>query len=107
MSKIYVKLFFVATCICTVTSFRGAPKPQSAEKNALNIGLIAPHTNFGKREYTRAINSAVLGLQKGRGQKLTFLKDHSFQSTNIHFGMMSLTPSPTGKALFDVFKIVR
>lgn len=94
--RIYVTLFFILACVCTATSFRGAPKSQPTEKNVLNIGLIAPHTNFGKREYTRAINSAVLGLQKGRGQKLTFLKDHSFQSSNIHFGMMSLTPSPTG-----------
>lgn len=96
-----MKIFiFIATYVCMVSSFRGAPKSSPPEKNALNIGLIAPHTNFGKREYTRAINSAVLGLQKGRGQKLTFLKDYSFQSTNIHFGMMSLTPSPTGMIYF-------
>lgn len=62
----------------------------------LNIGLIAPHTNFGKREYLRAINSAVQVLQKVRGTKLTFLKTHQFASSNIHFDMMSLTPSPTG-----------
>ena len=64
--------------------------------NQLNIGLIAPHTNFGRREYLRAINLAVQSLQKGRGLKLTFLKDHEFTTANIHFDMMSLTPSPTG-----------
>lgn len=37
-----------------------------------------PSTDFhfpllGKREYLRAINSAVTGLSKTRGQKLTFL----------------------------------
>lgn len=70
------------------------PKKETSQQE-LNIGFIAPHTNFGKREYTRAINAAVLGLQKGRGQKLTFLKDYAFSPSNIHFGMMTLTPSPT------------
>lgn len=68
----------------------------SSNANHLNIGLIAPHTNFGKREYIRAIGSAVQALQKPRGIKLTFLKDYVFQAANVHFDMMSLTPSPTG-----------
>lgn len=68
-----------------------------SNKEQLNIGLIAPHTNFGKREYLRSINNAVTGLTKTRGAKLTFLKDYSFEQKNIHFDMMSLTPSPTGK----------
>lgn len=67
-------------------------------RNQLNVGLLVPHTNFGRRDYLRSINTAVMGLQKGRGPKLTFLKDHEFQTSNIHFDMMSLTPSPTGKA---------
>ncbi|CAD7089910.1 unnamed protein product [Hermetia illucens] len=67
----------------------------SSNANHLNIGLIAPHTNFGKREYIRAIGSAVQALQKPRGIKLTFLKDYVFQAANVHFDMMSLTPSPT------------
>ncbi|XP_049311120.1 glutamate receptor ionotropic, NMDA 2B isoform X2 [Bactrocera dorsalis] len=73
----------------------GNTKTLSANKEQLNIGLIAPHTNFGKREYLRAINTAVQGLAKTRGAKLTFLKDYSFEPRNIHFDMMSLTPSPT------------
>lgn len=48
----------------------------------------------GKREYLRAINSAVTGLGK-RGQKLTFLKDHEFNPANIHFESITLNPSPT------------
>ncbi|TDG43598.1 hypothetical protein AWZ03_009994 [Drosophila navojoa] len=72
-------------------------KGVGANKEQLNIGLIAPHTNFGKREYLRSINNAVTGLTKTRGAKLTFLKDYSFEQKNIHFDMMSLTPSPTGK----------
>lgn len=56
------------------------------------LTTISPHT--GKREYLRAINSAVTGLGK-RGQKLTFLKDHEFSPTNIHFESLTLNPSPT------------
>lgn len=43
-----------------------------------NIGLIVPHTNFGKREYQRAISSAVSTLQKMRDTKLPFLKEVDF-----------------------------
>ncbi|KAG5684927.1 hypothetical protein PVAND_014135 [Polypedilum vanderplanki] len=67
----------------------------SQSSNQLNIGLVAPHTNFGKREYLRAINSAVTGLSKARGQKLTFLKDYEFNPGNIHFEALTLNPSPT------------
>jgi glutamate receptor ionotropic, NMDA 2B len=49
----------------------------------------------GKREYLRAINSAVTGLTKSRGQKLTFLKDYEFNPSNIHFESLTLNPSPT------------
>jgi glutamate receptor ionotropic, NMDA 2B len=55
----------------------------SSKKAQLNIGLIAPHTNFGKREYLRAINSAVQGLQKNRSPKLTFFKEYDFSSSNM------------------------
>lgn len=61
----------------------------------LNIGLIVPYSNFGKREYLRAINLGVSGLAKMRGAKLTFLKDYDFQPANVHFDMMTLNPSPT------------
>lgn len=77
-----------------------ATKSRSSKpKQPLHVGLIAPHTNFGKREYLRAISSAVTGLAKGRGTKLTFLANYDFTVQNIHFDMMSLTPSPTGKQL--------
>lgn len=72
-------------------------KSSSANKEQLYIGLIAPHTNFGKREYLRAIHTAVSGLNRTRGAKLTFFKDYQFEPRNIRFDMMSLTPSPTGK----------
>lgn len=66
------------------------------EKETLNIGLIAPHTNFGKREYSRAINSAILSLSKLRGGSKTGITNNTlFSSQNVHFDMMPLTPSPT------------
>lgn len=67
------------------------------QKEEFNIGLIAPHTNFGKREYLRAINSAIQTLNKMKGTKMKFLEEFSFSSANVHFDMMSLTPSPTSK----------
>lgn len=75
-------------------------RPQKNElgghhRKEVNIGLIAPHTNFGKREYLRAINNAVVNLQKWKISKLSFLKEYTFTSSNIHFDMMSMTPSPT------------
>ncbi|KAM8701709.1 hypothetical protein ACLKA7_001829 [Drosophila subpalustris] len=94
-------LLLAATTTTTTTALRltnggnSLSKNVGANKEQLNIGLIAPHTNFGKREYLRSINNAVAGLTKTRGAKLTFLKDYSFEQKNIHFDMMSLTPSPT------------
>lgn len=79
-----------------VGAWGDATKSRNAKtKQSLHIGLIAPHTNFGKREYLRAINSAVTGLVKGRGLKLSFLQNYDFSVQNVHFDMMSLTPSPT------------
>ncbi|KAF7274965.1 hypothetical protein GWI33_012371 [Rhynchophorus ferrugineus] len=68
-----------------------------SSKEQLNIGLILPHTNFGVREYTRAINNAVAGLHRGRGRNLNWVKDRNFNPKNIHNVLMTLTPSPTGK----------
>lgn len=58
------------------------------------VVAIASHQT-GKREYLRAINLAVTGLSKTRGQKLTFLKDYEFNPANIHFESLTLNPSPT------------
>lgn len=87
--------FYITTTSSAWRSNSGAARTGASTSNQLNIGVIAPHTNFGKREYLRAINTAVVGLSKGRGQKLNFLKDNIFSQSNIHFDMMSLTPSPT------------
>ncbi|GLV39529.1 NMDA receptor 2 [Carabus blaptoides fortunei] len=67
----------------------------SPELSQLNIGLIVPHTNFGVREYTRAIHTAVTGLHKSRGPKFNFLKNFTFTPHNVHSVLMELTPTPT------------
>lgn len=66
-------------------------------KEQLNVGVILPHKNFGAREYTRAINSAVAGLHKGRVRALGWVKERNFSQKNVHMIMMQLTPSPTGE----------
>lgn len=80
--------------------------PPTLSKHSLSPLTISPFSFFflfssssssrsGKREYLRAINSAVTGLSKTRGQKLTFLKDYEFNPGNIHFESLTLNPSPT------------
>ncbi|KAL0131036.1 hypothetical protein PUN28_002555 [Cardiocondyla obscurior] len=66
----------------------------------LSVGLIVPHTNFGVREYTRAINRAVGNLHKGhartKGQsRFSFLDKYEFTPSQVNSTMMKLTPSPT------------
>lgn len=79
------------------TSSGSSRKSAADTAEQFNIGLIAPHTNFGKREYLRAINSAIANLQKLKSTKLKFLDKIAFSATNVHFDMMSLTPSPTSR----------
>lgn len=67
------------------------------DEQYFNIGLIVPHTNFGKRKYQGNIGSAVASLQKMRDTKLPFLRDFDFTSKNVHFDMILLTPSPTSE----------
>lgn len=76
------------------------PKQQEPVQH-FNIGLIVPHTNFGKREYARAINTAITSLQKMRDTKLQFLHDYEFTAKNVHFDMILLTPSPTSECAKD------
>ena len=73
---------------------------------SLTIGIIVPHTNFGAREYTKAINRAVGGLYRGRGQpKLSFLSKYRFTQYDITSVMMKLTPSPTGNLFLSITKL--
>lgn len=63
----------------------------------LTIGLILPHTNFGVRDYIKAIKGAAEKLTKSRGPKFNFLKKFEFSPSQVHSVMMTLTPSPTGE----------
>lgn len=74
-------------------------------KEEFSVGLIVPHTNFGKREYSRAITSALQQLQKIRSTKLNFLNQYSFQANNVLFDMMPLTPSPTSKYCIQIYLV--
>lgn len=77
----------------------------------LTVGLIVPHTNFGAREYTRAINKAVVNLRKGYAKtkaqsKFTFLEKYNFTQPQVRNTMMRLTPSPTGKYFPETSRIL-
>lgn len=57
--------------------------------------MVVPYKSFGVREYTKAVTTAINGLQRStRGPKLEL-----FQHYDIHvlITMKELTPSPTGK----------
>lgn len=69
----------------------------SSTNEQLNIGLLAPHTTFGKREYSKAFTSAIVNLQKMRNTTLGFLHEYEFKTTNVLFNMIPLTPSPISK----------
>ena len=64
----------------------------------MSIGLVVPHTNFGVREYTKAVNRTVGSLRRSYGRtkgqsKYSFLDKYNFTQK---LSMMTLTPSPTG-----------
>lgn len=67
---------------------------------SLNLGFLAPHTSFGKRDYQRASSSAVNGLTKTKNAKYTFFQNYTFTPSNVHFEMIPMTPSPT--AILDI-----
>ncbi|KAL6435447.1 hypothetical protein ACFW04_005434 [Cataglyphis niger] len=63
----------------------------------LTVSMIVPYTNFGAREYSRAINKVVQNLYKGHSRtksqsKFSFLDKYRLQ---VSHRMMKLTPSPT------------
>nr|CAD7194266.1 unnamed protein product [Timema douglasi] len=68
---------------------------QNKPDSQISVGLLVPYTNFGVREYIRAINNAVGSLYKSRGPKLDSLKKYHFNQNNVYSDMMQLTPSPT------------
>jgi len=80
----------------------GTNSDKHVNVSTLTVGLLVPHTNFGLREYTRAVNTAIAGLNKARAtsKKMDFLKRYHFNSTNVHTKHLPLTPSPKGMVFF-------
>ncbi|XP_028523202.1 glutamate receptor ionotropic, NMDA 2B isoform X6 [Apis cerana] len=96
----------VASADCGWGSTSSESKLASRRRNGtspeMTIGLIVPHTNFGRREYTKAVNRTVGALRKsyyGRSKvqsKLySFLDKYNFTQHSVQLSMMRLTPSPT------------
>lgn len=76
----------------------------ASELPELNIGLIIRHTNFGVREYTKAVKNAIGGLHKSKGHQFQFLKKFNFTPHHVHLTLMQLTPTPTGNSYsFHIF----
>lgn len=72
-------------------------------ERSISVGLIVPHTNFGVREYIRAVNNAIASLNRSKTPKLTFLSKYHFTPNQVHSVMMQLTPSPKGELLITIF----
>lgn len=60
----------------------------------LSLGLLLPHTTFKVREYSKAVQTAMISLRK---QDLSFLNAYRFQVSDIHTDMLKVNPSPTGR----------
>lgn len=65
----------------------------------LNVGMLVPKTSFGVRGYLRAINGAMHEINKAtkKNRSMTYNKLYDFETQNVRYRMMSLTPSPTGR----------
>lgn len=85
-------------------------KAREHQLPALHVGLIVPHTNFGKREYARTINKEMANINKattaharsrGHQIKVAFLNKYRFYQEqdkgSVKQVMFNLTPSPNGK----------
>lgn len=102
LSNMLISLLFTLELLGSVTcTFYTHSKALNQHNDSLNIGLILPHTNFGVREYIKAINNAVASLHRSRvmTRGLSFLKKYNFSNKNVHHVLMKLTPSPTGKTV--------
>lgn len=87
----------------TILESKLASRRWNGTSPEMTIGLIVPHTNFGRREYTKAVNRTVGGLRKsygrskGQSKLYSFLDKYNFTQHSVQLSMMRLTPSPTGK----------
>lgn len=69
----------------------------------LSLGLLLPHTTFKVREYSKAVQTAMISLRK---QDLSFLHTYRFQVSDIHTDMLKVNPSPTGRFFFLYIKVL-
>lgn len=65
----------------------------------ISLGLLLPHTTFRVREYSKAVQSAMVSLRK---QDLSFLNTYRFQVSDIHTDMLKVNPSPTGRCISTI-----
>ncbi|XP_031364187.1 glutamate receptor ionotropic, NMDA 2B isoform X6 [Apis dorsata] len=85
----------------TILESKLASRRWNGTSPEMTIGLIVPHTNFGRREYTKAVNRTVGGLRKsygrskGQSKLYSFLDKYNFTQHSVQLSMMRLTPSPT------------
>lgn len=98
-------ILFIIGLFIGVSGFYTNNKNHNNYRDNLNVGLILPHTNFGIREYTRAINNAVSGLHRSKSQRLTWLKQFNFSTKNVHQYYLTLTPSPTGDCCYSLYGV--
>lgn len=68
----------------------------------ISLGLLLPHTTFKVREYSKAVQTAMVSLRK---QDLSFLNTYRFQVSDIHTDMLKVNPSPTGRFLLHIIQM--
>lgn len=86
--------------VSSVMSTAAALTSEPAVKR-ISLGLLLPHTTFKVREYSKAVQTAMVSLRK---QDLSFLNTYRFQVSDIHTDMLKVNPSPTGR--FDIVSIL-
>lgn len=97
LPKMLLLRFLVLSSIVYLSSgWLSHQRQKQKQLPELNIGLITKHTNFGAREYTKAIKNAIFGLHKNKERNLDFLRWFNFTHHNVHLVLMHVTPTPTG-----------
>ena len=64
-------------------------------KTDLNIGLIVPHSIFGKKSYIQKIGESVTQIKK---KNYAWESEYTLTEANVDWRMMKVNPSPQGKS---------